>query len=107
MCSNPHQLGQRKVGQCGIGSQLDQPLLADRLIQHAALLGSALVAPDQRGPKYLFLLVQQDSAVHLSGEANRGDFALGDTGLLQQLANRLLAGIPPVARILLRPSILR
>ena len=106
MGANPHQLGQREVGEGWIRGQFDQPLLTDGLVEHAALLRGSLVTPDQGGAEDFFVLVEQDRAMHLSRQADCRDFAAGCAGLPQQPGDRLLACVPPVARVLLCPSIL-
>jgi hypothetical protein len=48
--------------------------------------------------------VKHDGTVHLSGEADAGDFAGAEPGFLKRSGNGDAAGAPPVVGMLLGPS---
>ena len=52
---HPQQLGEREVGERGIGSQLHQALRPDGVVEIAALSRRALIAPDERRPQDLIV----------------------------------------------------
>ena len=102
--AHPERLSEREVGERRIASQLDQAIDPERMGKLSHLRLSALIAPDNGGADDLVLLIQQNSAVHLAGEADASDIIFADAGLLQYVAYRELAGLPPVLRILVGPG---
>src|SRR5712664_1950773 len=105
--ADPKQFCEREIRQGRIASELNQPFLADFGAQIAALLFGANVAPDQRGADDASLLVEHDRAVHLTGEADAGDFFGAKAGTRDGFANRDAGGTPPVFGVLLGPTDLR
>jgi len=108
--AHPEQLGEREVGQRGIGGELDEFFTAcfaaaELLMQPVALRLRALVAPDERGAQHAAILAEHDGAVHLASEADGINFYAGHLG--ERLANGLLRGAPPVVGVLLGPAGLR
>jgi len=65
------------------------------------------VAPDQGRTNDAALLVEHDRAVHLTGEADAGDFFGSKVGTRDSFANRDAGGTPPVFGVLLGPADLR
>jgi hypothetical protein len=70
MGANPQQLGQSEVCQRRISSELDQTLRTDDSVQVTALFRRPLIAPDQRRPQNLIVLIQENSTMHLAGQAD-------------------------------------
>ena len=100
---DPQQLGQGEVGQSGIAGELDQPLIADFLVQPVAFRLGAGVAPNERWAQDRAVFVQHDSAVHLAGEANGRDRLPRFGRHTQRGTDGILRGAPPVFGILLGP----
>ena len=76
--ADPEELGEGEVGQRGVGDELDDLFVADRVVEPVGLGLGALVAPDERGAKDAAFGVEHDAAVHLAGEAD--GFDLGCRG---------------------------
>ena len=100
---HPQQLGERKVGERGVGSQLHQALRPDGFVEIAALGRGALIAPDEGRAQNLIVAIQQHRAVHLAAKPDAGNLRGRDLRIREQFPNRGLAGLPPVVRILLCP----
>ncbi len=64
--ADPKQFCKREIRQRGIAGELNQTLLTDFGGQIVALLFSTNVTPDQRGPDDPTLLIEHNSAVHLT-----------------------------------------
>ncbi len=104
---NPKTLGQREIGEGRIAGELTQTFGADGRSQFVRLLLGPHVAPNQRGPHHLSLLVQENGAVHLSRETDTGDLFRANTTLGQGLPGCKSTGSPPVGGILFGPTDLR
>jgi hypothetical protein len=48
----------------------------------------SLIAPDERRPQYLIVLIEQNGTVHLAGEAGALDFLRRTSRIGNRLANR-------------------
>ncbi len=70
---HPQQLGERKVGERGVGSQFHQALRPDGFVEIAALGRRALIAPDEGRAQNLTVAVQQHRAVHLAAKPDAGN----------------------------------
>jgi hypothetical protein len=101
--AHPQQLRQGEVGQRGIRRELEEARRPDLLVEPAALLRRALIAPDDRRPQDTPRVVEQHRAVHLSGQADGADRLRRGAALRQDRPDRLLRRAPPVFRILLGP----
>ncbi len=101
--AHPQQLWQREAGENGIRGIAQHGAEAELRIDEIDLRLAALVAPDERGPNYLPLLVEQHKPVHLAGETDAAHRASIDAGLAQHALNRQLPGAPPVFGRLLGP----
>jgi hypothetical protein len=71
------------------------------------LFFGANVAPDQCGTDNASLLVQHDCAVHLTGEADAGDFFGGQIRARDGFTDGEASGAPPVFGMLFGPADLR
>jgi len=99
----PDDLGRRESRQRGIQSQFQEPLAANRIHNPGALRSGALVIPHDARAQHAALRVQQDHAMHLSGQAQPRQFVPADAAAPQYLLNALYSSLPPVLGILLRP----
>src|SRR5690242_14178456 len=72
--SYPKQFGEREVCQCWVAGELNDPGLPQLRVQPIALRLRSLIAPDERRPQYLIVLIEQNGTVHLAGEAGALDF---------------------------------
>ena len=68
-----------------------------------ALGGGALIVPKNRRPDDLAGLVEKHRAVHLAGKADGGDVGGLELSLLDDGADDLDGGFPPVVGVLLAP----
>ena len=79
----------------------------DESSQVAALLLASNIAPDKRGSNDARMFIQQDRAVHLSGQTDTTDLIAAHSGGGQRFRHGHAARAPPVPGILLRPANLR
>ena len=94
--AEPEELRRREAGERAISGQLEQPVEAEPLLDLGAFRAGALVVPEDRGPKHVTVLVEDDEAVHLAREAERA--------VVPELAERRLRSQPPVFGILFGPA---
>src|SRR5205823_844112 len=71
--SHPQQLRESEICERWIAGEFDDSRLAQLRIEPIALFLSALVAPDQRRPKGLIILIEQNRAMHLPSQSSRFD----------------------------------
>ncbi len=103
--ADPQQLGRRESGQGRVGDHPDEGLAAPRLVLDlAALLGRALVVPEQGRADDRARLVEEHRAVHLPAQADAGDVLRTDFPGGQHPADRLDRRVPPEVGMLLRPA---
>ena len=77
-----------KLVSAGFDVSCEQPIASDRLVEPAAFVFGALIAPDDRGPQDLAGVVEQHGAVHLPGKADGGDRVGRDAGSREHRADR-------------------
>ncbi len=105
--AHPEHLRERKAFERRVRHELYQALGPDALGYRATLLVRAQVAPDDRGAQRRVVPVQQNGAVHLSGEPDAGDLFGAHAFGREHRAHRRRARAPPVARVLLGPARVR
>ena len=98
--SQPQQLRSGEARKRTVARQRDQTLEPEQLLDLGALGACALVVPEDRRTKHAIRFVEADEAVHLAREPHAGR-------LDAERRQRLLARLPPVLGILLRPARLR
>ena len=104
MAPHPHNLRGGESGQDGIPGELDHPFGTDPLGDPRALLGGALVVPQNCGPENTTSPIQRHEPMHLPGQPYGCDVTLPNAYLVQ---NPTYAGdrrLPPRGGILLGPS---
>jgi hypothetical protein len=101
---NPQELDQSEISESRITRQLQKPTRADGLIQPLALLLAPLVAPDNGWPQKLPVTIEDYRPVHLARQADAGDLAGLHVALRQHRPHGFSASLPPIRRMLLRPS---
>ena len=101
--THPDQLRRRKARQGRIASNLDQVVVSDDSSNRVGLRLATLITPDNRWPERVLVLVQQHQSMHLPGQPDPSDLLGFDLGVLQQLDDGQLGGIPPILRVLLCP----
>ncbi|GBC91493.1 hypothetical protein HRbin14_02264 [bacterium HR14] len=102
--AEPDNLARLKACQHGVERRLQHGLLADALGDPCALVGGALVAPQQSGTDNAPVCVQKHRAVHLPAQADAPYRARRDARILQNLPNRFAGRVPPVFGVLFRPQ---
>jgi hypothetical protein len=103
--AEPENFGSGETGQGRIGDHADQfgpP--AGAALQLVALGRRSLIVPQQRAANDLVVLVEKNRAVHLAREADRLDVSRFEFGFLDDRADGLDRGLPPVFRLLLAPQ---
>ena len=104
LVAEPEDLGRGEASERGVADHLDQPALADALGDGVALRGGSLVAPEQGRADDAAVGIEEDGAVHLTGQTERLHVAdavaegVGDAG------EGLEGGFLPVGGVLLRPA---
>ena len=73
--AHPPDLGQRESGKGRIGGEFNQTACADFFGDGFALCVGALIAPDDGRAENVAVSVEQNEAVHLSAEADGGNFS--------------------------------
>ena len=102
--ADPDELGRREAGQGIVAGDLDQPLRPDGLPDQVAFRAGSLVVPEDRRPEHVVGPIEQDGAVHLPGQPDRGDVVGTDPGRGQDRPDRGLRRGPPQGRVLLAPQ---
>ena len=83
------------------------PRVRDGGLEGFALGGGAAVVPQDRGAQGAVGGVEQDGAVHLAGQADRGGSREGFRGGLAQRGDGLIGGGPPQVGVLFGPQRMR
>src|SRR3569833_1685626 len=78
----PAHFGSREAGEHGVGGKLHDSLRAYGPGAPVALGRGALIAPEESRPEHLVVFVEEDGAVHLTGEPDPADGVPGEPGLL-------------------------
>lgn len=86
---------------------MDETVGAEEIEKLLDLRLCSLITPDDGGPNYFIVGIQQDCPMHLPGEPEAGDFISAGSQGAESASNRQAAGSPPIVRILFRPSQLR
>jgi hypothetical protein len=86
---------------------MSETIGTEETVQLLDLRLGALITPDEGGTNHFIADIQQNCPVHLSGEADAGDFIGAGSSGVESAPNRQTAGSPPIARILFRPLRLR
>jgi|CZKY01.1.fsa_nt_gi hypothetical protein len=86
---------------------MDETIRTEEIGKLFHLRPCALITPDDGGPNYFIVGIQQDCPMHLPRESDAGDFISAGPQGVKSASNRQTAGSPPVVRILFRPSRLR
>jgi hypothetical protein len=86
---------------------MNETIGAEETVQLMDLRLGTLIAPDEGGTNHFIAGIQQNCPVHLSGEADAGDFVGAVSRGVESAPNRQTAGSPPIARILFCPARLR
>ena len=102
MAAQPQKLRCREPRQGAVPGQRDQPVEADALFDLGTLGARSLVVPEDRRPDDAIGAVERNEPVHLAREPDPGDPS--PVELRSQHAEHDLGGVPPVVRILLRPT---
>jgi hypothetical protein len=88
-----------------VGDHFDKLFAAaGAFFDFGAFGGGALVVPEKCPADHLVLLVEEDGAVHLAGQADRFDVGRLELCLLHDGPDGLYRGVPPVVRVLLTPE---
>jgi hypothetical protein len=104
VAAQPDDFARLKARQHGVQCRLQDGLLSDALGNPRALIGGALVAPQQRGAYRLAALVQEDRAVHLPAQADATHCVCRNARLRQHAPYRRAGSLPPVVGVLLCPQ---
>src|SRR5437773_11116165 len=83
MAPHPHNLRGGESGQDGIPGELDHPFGTDPLGDPRALLGGALVVPQNCGPENTTSPIQRHEPMHLPGQPYGCDVTLPNAYLVQ------------------------
>ena len=105
--ADPEDLGGSEAGERDVAHGTNELGPADARVDLVALGPRALVVPQDRGPQHVPRGVEQDEAVHLAGEADRGHVVARRTGVGEGLADAGRGARPPLVRVLLGPERLR
>ena len=104
LVSEPQDLGGLEPGERGVPGDLDEPPLPNELRDGLALLGGALVVPEQRRSDHLARSVEEHRAVHLAREPQPSHDVAAVGDLARRSRQHISSGPPPSRRVLLGPS---
>ena len=105
--ADPEKFGEREIGKRRIASELNDAGEAKDFFKFSRLFFGALITPNDGWANDVARGVQQNRAVHLTGEADARDVIGRCLCLLHRFFYRCATGAPPIEWVLFGPAILR
>ena len=105
--ADPEKSGECEIGEGRIAGELNDAGEAKDFFKFPRLSFSALITPNDGRANDVARGVQQNRAVHLTGEADTRHVLGRCVCLLHRFFNRCATGAPPIEWVLFGPAILR
>jgi UDP-3-O-[3-hydroxymyristoyl] glucosamine N-acyltransferase len=103
--ADPKDFGCGKASEGGVANEVDEAGSAAGFgFDLVALLGGALIVPEEGGAEGARAVGEEDAAMHLTGQADGGDVRGAKAGGFEAGACGANGGEPPVERVLLGPA---
>jgi len=105
--ADPKQFREREIGEGRIAREFDEARKTGILRKLLRLFFGALIAPDDGGSNDVAVAIEQNRAMHLTGETDAGDVFSGSACVMKGFFDSRCACTPPIDGILFGPTALR